>query len=100
MRLRETGQRVCRRGLWIDGGLESDSAWEFCGSPRSSDPDAEDRDYLAILRPYAEGRFGRNEAQKQAFYDMALSRKRNMRRDFEAFYADVLGGTMRVSNTI
>ena len=50
-----------------------------------------DDDYLAILRPYAEGRFGRNEAQKQGFYDMALSRKRNMRRDFEAFYADVLG---------
>ena len=31
MRLRETGQRVCRRGLWIDGGLESDSVWAFCG---------------------------------------------------------------------
>ena len=46
---------------------------------------------MAILRPYAEGRFGRNEAQKRAFYDTALSRKRNLRRDFEAFYPDVLG---------
>lgn len=50
-----------------------------------------DEDYLAILRPYAEGRFGRNEARKRAFYDTALSRKRDLRRDFEAFYADVLG---------
>ena len=50
-----------------------------------------DEDYLAILRPYAEGRFGRNEAQKRAFYETALSRKRNLRRDFEAYYADVLG---------
>jgi SPP1 gp7 family putative phage head morphogenesis protein len=50
-----------------------------------------DEDYLAILRPYVEGRFGRNEARKKAFYDMALARKRNLRRDFEAFYADVLG---------
>ena len=50
-----------------------------------------DEDYLAILRPYAEGRFGHNEAQKRAFYETALSRKRNLRRDFEAFYADVLG---------
>ncbi len=32
MRVRETGQRVCRRGLWIDGGLESDSVWAFCGA--------------------------------------------------------------------
>ena len=50
-----------------------------------------DEDYLAILRPYAEGRFGRDEARKQAFYETALARKRNLRRDFEAFYADVLG---------
>ncbi len=49
-----------------------------------------DDDYLAILRPYAEGRFGRNEAQKRAFYETALSRKQNLRRDFEAYYADVL----------
>ena len=50
-----------------------------------------DEDYLAILRPYAEGRFGRNEAQRRAFYDTALERKRNLRLDFEAYYADMLG---------
>jgi len=50
-----------------------------------------DEDYLAILRPYAEGRFGRDTARKQAFYETALARKRNLRRDFEAFYEDVLG---------
>ena len=50
-----------------------------------------DEDYLAILRPYAEGRFGGNEAQRRAFYDTALERKRNLRLDFEAYYADMLG---------
>ena len=39
-----------------------------------------DEDYLAILRPYAEGRFKRNEARKRAFYETALERKRNLRR--------------------
>ena len=52
-----------------------------------------DEDYLAILRPYAEGRFGKDESRKQAFYDTALARKRNLRRDFEGLYADVLGRT-------
>lgn len=50
-----------------------------------------DEDYLAILRPYAEGRFGGDESRKQAFYETVLARKRNLRRDFEGFYADVLG---------
>ncbi len=50
-----------------------------------------DEDYLAILRPYAEGRFGRNEAQRRAFYDTALERKRNLRLDFEVYYTDMLG---------
>ncbi len=50
-----------------------------------------DEDYLAILRPCAEGRFGGNEAQRRAFYDTALERKRNLRLDFEAYYADMLG---------
>jgi hypothetical protein len=50
-----------------------------------------DEDYLAILRPYAEGRFGGDAGRKQAFYETALARKRNLRRDFESFYGDVLG---------
>ena len=50
-----------------------------------------DEDYLAILRPYAEGRFRGNQAQKNAFYETALERKRNLRQDSEAYYADVLG---------
>ncbi|HUT54386.1 MAG TPA: minor capsid protein [bacterium] len=50
-----------------------------------------DDDYLALLKPYADGRFGKNEAKKKAFLDLALERKRNLRRDFEGFYADVLG---------
>jgi len=52
-----------------------------------------DDDYLALLRPYVEGRFGSDEAGKRAFYELAQARKHNLRRDFEEFYADVLGKT-------
>ena len=50
-----------------------------------------EEDFLAFLKPYADGRFGKDEAAKKAFLDQALARKRNLRRDFEGFYADVLG---------
>ena len=50
-----------------------------------------DEAYLAILKDYGEGRFKRDKAGLQAFYDAALARKNNIRRDFEAFYADILG---------
>ena len=50
-----------------------------------------DDDYLGLLWPYVEGRFGGDEAGKRAFYELALARKHNLRRDFEGFYADVLG---------
>lgn len=49
-----------------------------------------DDDYLALIRPYVEGRFS-SDAQRRAFYDLALARKHNLRSDFEGFYADVLG---------
>lgn len=49
-----------------------------------------DDDYLALLRPYVEGRFKGNELKKKAFYDLVLARKHNLRTDFEGFYADVL----------
>ena len=50
-----------------------------------------DDDYLALLRPYIEGRFGSEELKKKAFCDLALARKHNLSSDFEGFYADVLG---------
>lgn len=50
-----------------------------------------DEAYLAILQDYAKGRFKRDRAGLRAFYDAALARKNNIRKDFEAFYADVLG---------
>ena len=50
-----------------------------------------DDEYKALLGPYAERRFGRNTAKKEAFYQTALNRKRNMRRDFEKFYGNILG---------
>lgn len=49
-----------------------------------------DDDYLALLRPYVEGRFGGDDLKKKAFYDLALSRKHSLRDDFESFYVDVL----------
>lgn len=50
-----------------------------------------DEDYLAVVRPYAEGRFGGDETKKKAFYASALARKNGLRKDFEAYYGDALG---------
>jgi len=50
-----------------------------------------DDEYLELLRPYADRRFGRSKAKKEAFYRAALERKRSIRRDFEGFYARALG---------
>lgn len=50
-----------------------------------------DDDYLAMLRPYAEGRFRGDQTGLKHFYDQALVRKHNLRRDFEGFYGDILG---------
>lgn len=49
-----------------------------------------DDDYLALIRPYVDGRFGGDNLKAKAFYDLALARKHNLRSDFESFYADVL----------
>jgi len=49
-----------------------------------------DEDYLAILHPYAEGRFDGDKTKVRHFYDQALERKHNLRRDFESYYRDVL----------
>lgn len=50
-----------------------------------------DDNYLAILRPHAEGRCQGDETLTQAFLTMALARKHGLRRDFENFYAAVPG---------
>lgn len=49
-----------------------------------------DEEYIAILRPYAEGRF-HTAGELQAFYDAAVSRKNRLRQDFEELYSGILG---------
>lgn len=49
-----------------------------------------DDEFLAILRPYADGRF-RTQSELQAFYDAAVARKNRLRLDFEELYSSVLG---------
>ncbi len=46
--------------------------------------------FLDILKPYAEGRFGKNSANLKAFYEQALHRKNHIREDFEVFFSKVL----------
>ena len=48
------------------------------------------QDYVGILKPYADARFGSDNSGKQQFLDAAASRKENLRSDFEKFYGDVL----------
>jgi len=45
-----------------------------------------DEQFLDMLRPYAERRFKKGSAKIDAFYQMALDRKHNVRSDFEKFY--------------
>jgi len=49
-----------------------------------------DDEFLEIIDAYARGRFKRQTTARKQFLEMALERKRNLRNDFEAFYADVL----------
>ncbi|MBZ0270755.1 phage head morphogenesis protein, partial [bacterium] len=44
-----------------------------------------DEQFLDLLTPYAERRFSQ-KAKQNVFYNMALDRKHNVRRDFEKFY--------------
>jgi len=46
--------------------------------------------FLSILKPYAEGRFGKTRANIKAFYSQALHRKNHIREEFEKFYSDLL----------
>lgn len=60
-----------------------------------------DQDYLEIIRPYAEGRFAGDKKGLQNFYDTALDRKHNLRKDFERYYGEVLGNKeFKFSQTI
>jgi len=46
--------------------------------------------YREILRPYADRRFAGQPLKLKQFYETSLARKNNIRRDFEAFYTDLL----------
>jgi hypothetical protein len=50
-----------------------------------------DEAYLDIIRPYAEGRFGKDKIGLDKFYEQALQRKHDLRKDFERYYGEVLG---------
>jgi SPP1 gp7 family putative phage head morphogenesis protein len=50
-----------------------------------------DDTYLDIIRPYAEGRFGKDKIGLDKFYEQALQRKHDLRKDFERYYGEVLG---------
>lgn len=49
-----------------------------------------DDEFLSILKPYAEGSFGKNSANLKAFYEQALHRKNHIREDFETYYSKLL----------
>jgi len=49
-----------------------------------------DDEFISILKPYAERRFGKSSAHLKAFYQQALHRKNHIREDFETFYSKVL----------
>ena len=46
--------------------------------------------YRELLRPYAERRFKNQKLKLKQFYETAISRKNNLRNDFEEFYTGLL----------
>ena len=46
--------------------------------------------YLELLKPYAERRFRKGSLKLKQFYETAISRKNNLRNDFEQFYTGLL----------
>lgn len=53
-------------------------------------------EYQKMLAPYAQARFGtgatsKDAAGKHQFYEQALARKENIRKDFEKFYGELTG---------
>lgn len=50
-----------------------------------------DSAYVALIRPYAEGRFANSELLQKQFIEQALDRKHNLRKDFERYYSEVFG---------
>jgi hypothetical protein len=50
-----------------------------------------DSDYKKMLTDYAGARFKGDQKGANAFLDQAVARKNSVRKDFEAFYSDVIG---------
>ena len=73
---------------WRDGKVEMDlqATYKFISAIESITDDA----YMEMLKPYAERRFSRQPLKLKQFYETALNRKNNLRKDFEDFYTELL----------
>lgn len=73
---------------WRDGKIEMDL--QATGRAIREVEKITDDAYREILRPYAERRFAGKPLRLKQFYETAVARKNNIRRDFEVFYTDLL----------
>jgi len=73
---------------WRDGKIEMNlqATYKCISSIESITDDA----YLEFLKPYAERRFRKQRLKLKQFYENALFRKNNLKRDFEEFYTELL----------
>jgi len=73
---------------WSDGKIEMDlqATYKYISSIES----ITDEVYMELLKPYAERRFSKQRLKLKQFYENALHRKNNLKRDFEEFYAGLL----------
>jgi len=73
---------------WRDGKIEMDlqATYKYINSIESITDDA----YTELLKPYAERRFSRQPLKLKQFYETAVTRKNNLRKDFEEFYSGLL----------
>ncbi|MDP8237868.1 MAG: hypothetical protein P9X24_02150 [Candidatus Hatepunaea meridiana] len=73
---------------WRDGKIEMNlqATYKYISSIESITDDA----YIDLLKPYAERRFSRQPLKLKQFYETALNRKNNLKKDFEDFYTELL----------
>ncbi len=66
--------------------MDLQSTYKYISSIESITDEA----YIELLKPYVERRFSKQPLKLKQFYETALTRKNNLRNDFEDFYTDLL----------
>lgn len=83
---------------WQDGKIEMDLKATYKHISRIEK--ITDEAYIELLKPYAERRFSKQPLKLKQFYETALTRKNNLRKDYEEFYTELLRKRTKDKNVV